>query len=238
MKSFLAGALVATVISAGVTYAVASTSSETITACAHKKTGDLRMMTGKKCKKSERAVSWSAGAAQATQGVAGPKGDPGSQGEAGSNGISQVYYKSFSSGYLGGVSPYTGMGLMTLPAGTFVITANYQISPSFVPNGSETDLAAVPPNPDVTCRVKPTAEDIPALQSLSGRATNVGEIITFQNYVVLTQETIIEFECKSDASVEVGLSGNIFAFAVANVAPYSPIDPCPLAVEDAVSTAC
>lgn len=52
-------------------------STPTIKACAAKKTGDLRMITGKaKCKKSENPVSWGTKGSTGARGPAGPAGAP------------------------------------------------------------------------------------------------------------------------------------------------------------------
>jgi hypothetical protein len=56
-------------------------------ACAKKKGGVLRVVSkGKRCKKSERRVSWNAQGVQGTRGGTGAPGAPGTAGAAGSNG--------------------------------------------------------------------------------------------------------------------------------------------------------
>jgi hypothetical protein len=78
----------------GGTYAVAAQSgSGAIKGCSHKKTGALRVLSGtKKCKRTERALSWNVeGAPGATgtngsAGLNGAKGENGPAGAAGSNG--------------------------------------------------------------------------------------------------------------------------------------------------------
>jgi hypothetical protein len=76
-------AVVALVL-AGSGWAVAASSPGTITACAKKRGGQLRLVTGKKkCAKSERKVSW---AQAGPAGVAGPAGSPGVAGGIGPTG--------------------------------------------------------------------------------------------------------------------------------------------------------
>ena len=70
---FCIGALVAT-ISLGAIQYVAASSGSTITACANKSTGAMRLLTKGKCKKTERSIQWN------QQGVPGPQGIPGPQG--------------------------------------------------------------------------------------------------------------------------------------------------------------
>jgi len=217
MKSFLAGVLVATVVSAGVTYAVASNSTETITACAHKRTGDLRMMTGKKCKKSERAVSWSAGAAQATQGVAGPKGDtgaPGTQGAPGSNGTSQVYVSSFSGSFTDSGSSWQQIETFELPAGTFLVIFSLRITFSAGTNN------------DAECRLLGASNATDEGNRLGARTTTNGAILTIQNHYVLTSPDEVNVECISNGDSRVNVEGNSYAIETNSISIYSGIGPC------------
>jgi hypothetical protein len=82
------------VAAGGGTYAAAAaTSSETIKACANKRTGDMRVLSGsKKCKGTERALKWNisgpsgAPGADGAPGLAGAKGADGAAGANGTNG--------------------------------------------------------------------------------------------------------------------------------------------------------
>ena len=233
MKSFLIGVLVATVISGGVTYAVASGSTDRVAACAHKKTGALRLSNGKKCKKSERLVSWPAGLAQAAQGATGPKGDTGATGPSGS-GVGQAYTSSFELGLLEPSVPYANMGGITLPAGTYIITANIQMSEFIAPDAA---VAAVPGTPDATCRFKYVNDDIPALGSLGSRSTTWRDVMVFQTHVSLTSETFVPIECKNDSLDYVGFRGTFYAIPVSNVTYHIPFDYCPESMGRGVMTA-
>jgi len=235
MKSFLAGALVATVISAGVTYAVASTSSETITACAHKKTGDLRIMTGQKCKKSERAVSWSAGAAQAAQGASGPKGDtgapgtqgaPGTDGLPGSNGVSQMYVSSFTGGYTDPGDGWELMEIFPLPTGSFLVIFSFRITFS----GGTIH--------DAECRLLEVSNATDEGNRLNARTTTNGSILTIQNHYVLTSPGEVNVECISLGDSQVNVAGNSYAIQTDSVLP--PLPPCARGENhgDAVTAAC
>jgi len=80
---------IALVIAAGGgTYAVAAAGdSGTIKGCSSKKTGALRVLSGsKKCKVSERALSWNVKGAPGAAGIAGVKGADGTAGIAGAAG--------------------------------------------------------------------------------------------------------------------------------------------------------
>lgn len=224
MKSFLAGVLVATVVSAGVTYAVASTSSETITACAHKRTGDLRIMTGKKCKKSERAVSWSAGAAQVTQGASGPKGDtgspgsqgaPGTDGLPGSNGVSQMYVSSFTGGYADSDTSWRQIETFYLPAGTFLVIFSLRITFS----GGTTH--------DAECRLVEATNATDEGNRLGARTTTNGAILTIQNHYVFTSPDEVNVECISNGNSQVNVAGNSYAIETNSISSYSVFEPCP-----------
>jgi len=249
MKSFLAGALIATVISTGVTYAVASMSSETITACAHKKTGDLRIMTGKKCKKSERAVSWSAGVAQATQGAWGPKGDtgsPGTQGAPGSNGISQGYWSASGGGFVSrDESGFVAISDIELPAGSFIIIATSdmrsekkrcEVEP---PDGDD----CTPLNTGVNsrCQFTSTAVGNPDLRFIGYSRGQEADQITLQTHMTVMEDTYVTVQCANDNSVGgVWVDTVMHAIAVDNVSRYTTFVPCAQREEtdDAIGAAC
>ena len=88
--SRLALALVALLGAAGVGYAVSDrpqVSTTTISACAKKEGGDLRLVdSASECKKQERFVSWNAVGPPGPSGPAGPKGDTGATGAKGDTG--------------------------------------------------------------------------------------------------------------------------------------------------------
>ena len=99
-------------------------STPTIKACAVKKTGDLRMITGKaKCKKSEKLVSW------------GIKGSTGARGLAGAPAIPNVTViddtaDSWTSIFTGLQSSWDSVSLMQsepLAAGNYLVLANIEI---------------------------------------------------------------------------------------------------------------
>jgi hypothetical protein len=228
MKSFLAGALVATIVSAGVTYAVASGSTDTVRACAHKKTGDLRIMTGKKCKKSETPVSWPSGLSPATQGATGAKGDTGApgtigdtgpQGPAGENGLSVSYWDGFSGGYLnGGVSTYTLMDEIQLPAGTYVVFSNIWAWSS---GTGVTKAQCTFDPPGAGWLLGPPHEN--AVDAGPGGGT-----ISLQTHFVLANDGALNVLCKNNTGTHrINFEGNIYAIAVNSVELYDPPQPCP-----------
>jgi hypothetical protein len=72
--------LVVLVVGAGGGYALAASSSKTITVCADKKTGILHLKTRGRCSRSQTRVTWN------QQGPPGPQGAQGSQGATGAQG--------------------------------------------------------------------------------------------------------------------------------------------------------
>ncbi len=78
---FSLGALAATISMGAVQFASAS-GGKTITACANKSTGAMRLITKGSCKKDERRLSWNQ---QGIQGPAGPQGAPGANASTASN---------------------------------------------------------------------------------------------------------------------------------------------------------
>jgi hypothetical protein len=63
--------------------ASAATTGGTIKTCVNKRTGTLRLLHGKRCRKSERLVTWSKQGPAGTNGAAGAKGDKGDKGDPG-----------------------------------------------------------------------------------------------------------------------------------------------------------
>jgi hypothetical protein len=87
MKLKLAAALVAGVILGSGGVAVAATTATVISACRHKTTGVLRIpAAGKRCTKSETAVSWNVKGQAGARGATGPAGPTGAPAPAGSIG--------------------------------------------------------------------------------------------------------------------------------------------------------
>jgi hypothetical protein len=81
--SYLAVALLAALATGG-GWALAASGGSQIHACSAKKTGALRV--AKKCKKSERTVSWNTVGPQGATGAQGSTGQPGAKGETGATG--------------------------------------------------------------------------------------------------------------------------------------------------------
>src|SRR5690349_10259801 len=87
----MALAVVLALLAGGVSYAVTGGATTTITACASKKTGALRLLGPRgRCKRSERDISWN------QVGPAGQRGPIGLQGPPGTVDTSRVYTKSES----------------------------------------------------------------------------------------------------------------------------------------------
>jgi hypothetical protein len=79
---FSLGALAAT-ISLGAVQYVAASGGTTITACANKSTGAMRLLSKGSCKKTERKATWNQQGIQGLTGPAGAKGDTGARGDQG-----------------------------------------------------------------------------------------------------------------------------------------------------------
>jgi hypothetical protein len=67
----------------GLAVAAIPDSSGVIHGCYKKKKGTLRLVSGSKCKKSEKSITWNQKGVAGTNGAAGAKGDKGNQGDAG-----------------------------------------------------------------------------------------------------------------------------------------------------------
>jgi len=86
--SLLSGSIIAAAIllSASIVFAAIPSADGLINGCYSKKTGALRLVDGKKCKKSERSVSWNKRGPQGPRGLQGAQGPRGAQGMPGSQG--------------------------------------------------------------------------------------------------------------------------------------------------------
>jgi hypothetical protein len=94
---FSLGALAATISLGAVQFAAASGGS-TITACANKSTGAMRLLSKGSCKKTERKVAWNQQGIQGQTGAQGIQGQTGAQGIPGTPGIPGVNSVSTSEG--------------------------------------------------------------------------------------------------------------------------------------------
>jgi hypothetical protein len=101
-------------------------STPTIKACAAKKTGDLRMITGKaKCKKSEQLVSWGA---KGPTGARGPAGAPAIPNVTTVNNFGQSWVNIYVAA--GGYNTISLVESSQLPAGDYLVLANLEIYPN------------------------------------------------------------------------------------------------------------
>lgn len=217
MKSFLAGALVATVISAGVTYAVAANPPETIKACAHKRTGDLRIMTGKKCNRRERPVSLVAATAQALQsiqGEMGPKGETGPTGltgptgPTGASGISQIYSSQWENPSASSMT-YTSMDTLTLPAEQYLVRSQVEFASA---SGSVNF---------VQCRLNTDVPNSIGGPQLLYRESSALTVMTMENHFNFPAGGSVIVECFVLGSFPYSaeLSGSTYAIAADSISP-------------------
>ena len=105
-------------------YAVAASSSKTITVCADKKTGVLHLKTRGRCKSSQTRASWNQRGPQGVQGSQGPQGVQGSvgpQGAAGAQGPAgaNVWANVADDG---SVIAGQGMTVVRMSPGTYKVT--------------------------------------------------------------------------------------------------------------------
>lgn len=122
----------ASLLSVGVSNAAGSS----IKACAKKSSGAMRLIdVKKKCKTSERTLTWG------TKGAAGSKGAAGARGVAGTNGLSTVYSKTgnefgveFSSDPAKQIEAVV-LSLPDIPAGSYSVSISSQIDQYTNDNG-------------------------------------------------------------------------------------------------------
>ena len=118
-------------------------STPTIKACAVKKTGDLRIITGSaKCKKTERLVTW---------GTKGPTGAKGSTGAAGTPAIPSVTeVNNYSQGWVNIFVPDGGWNTVSLVQSPQLTPGDYLVfaNVNMYPNGDQA-FCAVTTTPDM-----------------------------------------------------------------------------------------
>ncbi len=132
-----------------------------VKACAKKKTGDMRLVSGaKKCRKNERFLKWNvAGPVGSTgpTGATGPSGPAGSDGTPGATGPSHTFWASSGASITDLTSDLIPVVSSSVPAGKYLVQANTYL---FQPTGAVPLLAV--------CRVLANGEPIDA--SLVGAA--------------------------------------------------------------------
>jgi len=230
MKTFLAGVIVATCITAGVNHVMATSTTTSVSACAHKKTGALRLKTGKKCKSTERPVSWPSSHAAplageqgpaGTQGVAGqqgPTGVAGTPGIDGANGLSKAYRKNFRGGKImtGDLEPKSIIGI-SLPAGDYIVSANLTAT---------SDMAIVGICYFVGIALPSTIGLISSDNIADGSAV-------LQTHISLTSDDVLAINCwRTSGDNVIDIEGSIYAVAVDTITSYSPNFLCPSSLED------
>jgi hypothetical protein len=109
----IGGGIVALLAGGG--WAFAASNTGVIHACASKRSGALRL--GKKCQRSEHAVTWNV---QGPQGKQGNPGTPGSSGQTGAAGPSDIYVAGVAAGSLTSGAEITSL---TVPPGSYLIEA-------------------------------------------------------------------------------------------------------------------
>jgi hypothetical protein len=258
MKTFLAGVIMATCITAGVNHVMATPSTKApISACAHKKTGDLRLKTGKKCKSTERAVAWPSSQATPLTGAQGPAGI---QGVSGLQGSAGVQGPQGSAGAAGAPGVDGAVGVAGTPGAnglskayqlnslggqiTIAETDPKSIASIYLPAGnyivSANLIATSASNFSGTCQfgnlLSPSAIGLRLIANISGGSA------VLQTHVSLAGDDSLAVDCQRTGGVDnIRLDTTMYAIAVDTITEYFPDFPCPTSLEDkssAQSMAC
>lgn len=254
MKTFLAGVIVATCITAGVNHVMAASATTSVSACAHKKTGVLRLKTGKKCKSTERPVAWpssrttpltgaqgpagiqgeagqqgppGATGAPGADGAAGVTGTPGIDGSNGANGVSKAYQLNSLGGQItvAETAPKS-IAAISLPAGNYIVSANLTVT-------SNSNFSG-------TCQFSnlssPSTIGLRLIPNISGGSA------VLQTHVSLAGDDSLAVDCQRTGGADtIRLDTTMYAIAVDTITSYSPGFLCPSSLEDessAQSMAC
>jgi hypothetical protein len=267
MKTFLAGVIVATCITAGVNHVMATPSAKApISACAHKKTGDLRLKTGKKCKSTERAVAWPSSQATPLTGAQGPAGI---QGVSGLQGSAGVQGPQGSAGAAGAPGVDGAVGVAGTPGtnGAPGINGTNGLSRAYQKNflgGQITTLELAPKtmnainlpagNYIVSANLTATSEgtfqakcyfigiSAPSTIGLKSFENIADGSAVLQTHVSLLTDDVLGINCwRTGGGAVINVEGSIYAIAVDTITDYSPDFLCPSSLEDkssAQSMAC
>jgi hypothetical protein len=217
MKSFLVGVVLATFITTGVNHVTATTNTTSVSACANKKTGALRLKTAKKCKSTERSVTWSSSATSGQTGAQGPAGEQGpagvqgatgAQGSIGANGLSKAYKSEFVGGTLTTNNELRLSSLIYLPAGKYIVTANFELTSATAFTG--------------TCQFGSLTS--PAQSGPRSIAQIANGTAILQTSVVLPNDNELHVNCQRITGNDVvSIGGTIYAIAVDAIESYNPV---------------
>jgi hypothetical protein len=220
MKSFLVGVVLATFITTGVNHVTATTNTKSVSACADKRTGALRLKTANRCRSTERSVVWPSSATPGKTGAQGPAGAQGAngaqgiqgvQGAAGANGLSRAYKREFRGSTLIENNQLRLSSLIYLPAGKYIVTANLVLTSPTVFTG--------------TCQFGSLTS--PSQSGIRSIAQIASGTAILQTSVVLPNDNQIEVNCQrltGESVVEI--EGSIYAIAVDAIESYNPsLDP-------------
>lgn len=223
MKSFLVGVVLATFITTGVNHVTATTNTTSVSACADKKTGALRLKTAKKCKSTERSVTWSSSATSGQTGAQGPAGEQGpagaqgiqgvqgaagAQGSIGANGLSKAYRREFAGGTLTTNNELKLSSLIYLPAGKYIVTANFELTSATAFTG--------------TCQFGSLTS--PAQSGPRSIAQIANGTAILQTSVVLPNDNELHVNCQRITGNDVvSIGGTIYAIAVDAIESYNPV---------------
>ena len=211
----------ASLLSVGVSNATGTS----IKACAKKSNGAMRLIdVSKKCKKSERTLTWgtqgSAGATGAT-GPEGTAGATGATGATGSNGLSTAYaFTNSQTNLVYAQEPLTIVTAQSLPAGSYVWSHSMEVSfvnptidgSASLPDAESNNLAcwisrsedplypvedAVWPDPTSSVPFRSSFPDV--LQSVND--FEHAKAFAVSGAIELTQPTNLYFRCAFEGAV-------------------------------------
>lgn len=162
----------------GAGFAVAATNGTTIKACAKKSDGALRM--AKKCKPTEKAVSW---------GTTGPRGPIGATGPAGPTGPTDVYLFSAATTAAATLQSGSNVATFTLPAGNWLLDSDVRV-------GGTAAESAVYCTFNINGAVTGTTFTISTVAPKVG-ATFTSAVLPVMGAVRLTQATPLNLYCRN-----------------------------------------
>jgi hypothetical protein len=263
MKTFLAGVIVATCITAGVNHVMAASATTSVSACAHKKTGVLRLKTGKKCKSTERPVAWPSSRTTPLTGAQGPAGIQGAAGQQGPAGIEGEAGQQGPPGATGAPGADGAAGVTGTPGidGANGVSKAYQLNSL----GGQITVAETAPksiaaislpagNYIVSANLTVTSDSnfsgtcqfsnlsSPSTIGLRLIASISGGSAVLQTHVSLAGDDSLAVNCQRTGGADtIRLDTTIYAIAVDTITSYSPGFLCPSSLEDessAQSMAC
>lgn len=205
----------------GGAFAAVGVGSASIHACYNKRSGVLRIAS--RCKRTERAVSWSRVGPQGPRGQRGAAGRNGSNGAKGTNGTagaagatgttgpSDVYADGRATGTLTGT--FASFGQVTVPAGSYLLQG-------------KVTFAATEPNSEMSCSL---AAEPTATATWDGGLTSVeksgfANVLTLSAVQTFAAEQNVEIVCRTVAGTGTIDDSRVIATKVGTLHGSTPVD--------------